>query len=107
MRSNRCVSGVVRPAGRATSSKYSNSESRLLLPHMHGAGHERMHGADVLKVTFAGKRMLDIVVGIQTFRGKALVVARHGMRRLVVIGPDDLGAGRNRDVLRRERKLRN
>src|SRR5437867_6120272 len=73
---------------------------------MHDAGHERMHGADVAKVTFAGKSMLELVVGIQPFRGKTLVVAGHGMRRFVAIGPDDLGARCNRNFLRRERELR-
>ncbi len=79
---------------------------RLLLAHMHDAGHERMHGADVAEVTFAGKGMFELVVGIQTFGGKTLVVAGHGMRRFVAIGPGDLGAGCNRNLLRRERELR-
>ncbi len=42
-------------------------ELRLLLVHMHDAGHERMQGTDVTKGTFAGKSMLELVVGIQTF----------------------------------------
>src|ERR1700674_5858910 len=78
----------------------STLELRLLLVHMHDAGHVRMHGADVTEVAFAGKSMLELVVGIQAFRGKTLVVAGHGMRRFVVIGPDDLGAGCDRDFLR-------
>src|SRR5690348_2838083 len=73
---------------------------------MHDAGHERMQGAGVFEVALAGKRMLELVVSIQTLRGETLVVARHGMRRFVVIGPDDLGAGCNRDFLRPERELR-
>src|SRR5258708_21402297 len=81
-------------------------ELRLLLAHMHDARHERMHGADVAKVTFAGKSVLELVVGIQPFRGKALVVAGYGMGRFVAIAPDDLGAGCNRNFLRRERELR-
>ncbi len=79
----------------------------LLLANMHDAGHERMHGADVAEVTFAGKGMLELVVGIQAFRGKALVVAGHGMRRFVVIGPYDLGAGCDGDLLRSVRELCN
>src|ERR1700682_1996454 len=78
---------------------------QLLLAHVHEASHERMHGADVAEVTFAGKGMLELVVGIQTFRGKALVVAGHGVRRFVVIGPDDPGAGCDRDFLGPGRKL--
>src|ERR1700682_630071 len=81
-------------------------ELRLLLAHMHDAGHERMDGAEVTEVAFAGKGMLELVVGIQTFRGKTLVVAGHGMRRFVVIGPGDLSAGCNRNLLRRECELR-
>src|SRR6266567_2200658 len=77
----------------------------LLLAHMHDAGHERMHGADVAEVAFAGKSMFELVVGIQTFRGKTLVVAGHGMRCFVVIDPDDLGAGRDRDFLWPVREL--
>jgi len=82
------------------------ARAQLLLAHMHDAGHERMHGADIAKVTFAGKGMLELVVGIQTFRGKTLVAAGHGMRRFVVIYPDDLGAGCDRDFLRPVRELR-
>jgi hypothetical protein len=46
-------------------------ELRLLLVHMHDAGHERMHGADVTEVAFAGKSMLEFVIGIQAL-GSAL-----------------------------------
>src|SRR5580692_9179431 len=72
---------------------------------MHDASHERMYGAEVTEVAFAGKTMLELIVCIQTFRGKAFVVAGHGMRRFVVICPDDRGAGCNRDLLRPVRKL--
>jgi len=79
---------------------------RLLLAHVHDAGHERMQRAEVAEVAFAGKRMLELVVGIQTFRGEALIVAGGGMRRFVAIGPDDLGARCNGDLLRHEGELR-
>ena len=39
----------------------------LLLAHVHDARHERVHGADVAKVPFTRKRMLERVIGIQTF----------------------------------------
>src|SRR5713101_8592765 len=58
----------------------STLELRLLLVHMHDAGHVRMHGADVTEVTFADKSMLELVVGIQALGSKTLVVAVHGMR---------------------------
>src|ERR1700746_3600974 len=71
-------------ASTARSIQTNLSFFRLLLTHMHDAGHERMHGADVGEVAFAGERVLELVVGIQAFRGEALVVAGHGMRRLVM-----------------------
>ena len=58
--------------------------------------HERMHRANVIEVAFAGKCVLEFVVGVQTFRGETLVVAGYGMRRFVVVGPDDLGAWHDR-----------
>jgi len=78
----------------------------LLLADVHDAGHERMHGAVVGEIAFIGEDMLELVVGIETLRGKALVSAGYRMRRFVVIGPDDLGAGGDRDFLRRVRELR-
>ena len=59
-----------------------------------------MYGAEVAEVTFVDKDMFEHVVGIQALRGKALVVAGHGVRCFVAIGPDDFGPGRDRDLLR-------
>jgi hypothetical protein len=52
-----------------------------------------MHGAVVAEIAFVGEDMPELVVGIETLRGEALVVAGYRMRRFVAIGPDDLGAG--------------
>src|SRR6185312_5556095 len=79
---------------------YSCRTRGLLLVHMHDAGHERMHGADITEVALLGKHMLELVVGIQTFRGEALVIAGYRVRRFVCVGPDDLGAWRDRDFIR-------
>ncbi len=71
----------------------------LLFAHMHDAGHERMDGADVVKIAFASKGMLEFVVGIQPLRSKTLVVAGYGMRRFVAIGPRSIvGAGAPADA---------
>jgi hypothetical protein len=93
---------------RLTKPQPSTCARPLLLPlaHVYDARHERMQGADISEVTFARKSMLELVVRIQTLRGKALILAGHGMRRFVAICPDDLGAGYNRDFLRRECELR-
>src|SRR5262245_54740680 len=98
-------------AGRAASMPEGCSQPemklQLLLAYVHDTGHEPMHGTDVAEVAFAVERMLEFVVRIQAFRTKALVGAGHRMWTSVMIGPYDLGAGCNRDLLRRERELRN
>src|ERR1700751_618878 len=77
----------------------------LLLAHVHDAGHEWVQGADVIEITFGRERVLELIVGIQAFRAKALVVAGHRMRRLIVIDPGDFRAWRDRDFLRSVREL--
>ena len=73
--------------------------------HMHHTGHERIHGTDVIEVALAIELALKLVVGIQAFRREALVIAHHGVGRLVTIGPNDRRPGRNIDLLGRKREL--
>src|SRR5208282_5771437 len=79
---------------------------RLLLAYVHDARHERVHGAEIAEVALARERMLELVVGIQTLGRKTLVVARYRVRGFIVIGPGDLGARGDRDLLRGEGELR-
>ena len=69
--------------------------------HNNNTRHVWMNLAVIGVFAGLGECVRELVVRIQTFRRKTLVVAGHGMRRLVVIGPDDLGPGLDRDFLRR------
>lgn len=50
-----------------------------------------------------GKRMLPNAVGVETFRIKAAVGRRHGVRVVVLVGEGHGLTGRNRQRLGRER----
>src|SRR4051812_12159880 len=62
------------------SSTTSSIALQLLFAHVHDAGHHRMHGAVVSEIACGREGVLVPVVRIQSFGGKALVVAGHGMR---------------------------
>jgi hypothetical protein len=64
-----------------------------LVPYVHDAAHERVHGAIVVEVTLALERVFVCIIGIHGPGGERPVLAGDRVGSLVLVGPDDRCAG--------------
>src|SRR6202030_4626847 len=65
--------------------------------HYYLAGHLRVYRAEVSVRSWLGERVRKLLVRIQHLGLEHFVVADHGMRDIVAIGPSHRGSRRNGD----------